>query len=209
MKKIDGGWQFTVYKISNDRVLKLPKSYFSQFITVLLCGGPFVFLKQPVQRVRKDLRSSLLNLQSILLRTDFPAHLLGNPIIDISTFSYTQDFVETLDSYMQRSSFEQKEKILTQYPKLLKSLWDFGVSEKVFNFKLNMGVDASGRLIFTDLGEFDFDKKSIISDIQTKRWLRAANYRFLKDLQLQKSYSELMGQSLTVQEFESRWRSRI
>lgn len=209
-KKIGVGWQFNVYQISNERVLKTSKSWFSQFLIILFSAGPFIFFKKrPIQQVRKDARTSLFNLNKILNNPNFPNDTIGNPLIDVKNFSYSQDLVEPFSSYLKRASDFERKRALSLFPKLIKSLWNFGFSEKVFNFKLNLGIDKSGELVLTDLGELDFEKENVVSSINSRRWIRAHDCRSMQDKELKSFYIDLMDSELTVQELEKNWKIKV
>ncbi len=205
MKKIGKGWQFNVYKISEERVLKVPLKYMAQLLNILISAGPFIFFKKPIKRVRQESLQSFKNLRDVISDEKFPLYILGNPIINFKTLEYSQDLVEPLSKYFKRTNYVEKEKIIRLYPNLIHKIWQFGFSDKVFNFTLNNGIDKNGNLVLLDIGELDFVKEDVVKDIKSKRWLRAYSYLSLKDKKLKEVYRQVMEKELTLENLEKEW----
>jgi hypothetical protein len=208
MRKIGEGWQCTVYDLEDGRVLKKEKTLFSRFLTILLRGGPQEIIKGEVVRAGKDYRTSLSGLTEKLKSENIDPALFGNPTIDLGTFSYTQDKVIPLNKLLAGSSTQRVKELFDQYIVLLKKLWSLGIYEEVFNFSLNFGLNPSGSMVLTDLGELQFEKSDkILAAIASKRWLRAYSYFTLKNEVAKAYYKEKMNAELTVDEFNRLWKS--
>ena len=209
MKKIGTGWQSVAYDLGNGRVLKRKRSFWSQFLVILVQGGPKDILKGEITRVNKDFKNSLLGLSFILKNSNLDQNFLGNPLIHDGELFYLQDKVIPASVLLKRYSLEESKLFLRRYIYLIKYLWGFGIHEKIFNFHLNTGVDNRGRVILIDLGELSFDKDQVISDLKRKIWKRRSSYYHLAGSPLQQFYSDLVESELTVESLEDTWQGLI
>ncbi len=199
------GWQCSVYELDGTTVLKIKNTAFSQFWKILFTAGPLPLLQGEMKRVHRDYERSLCIAQDILALQGFDKGIFGNPVINLSDYSYTQDKVIPLKKAIAVTSIAQQKEYYRQYIELMKYLWSFGMHEGVFNFALNAGIDKDGRMILIDLGELTTDKQLALNDIVSKRWLRASSYWFIADKELKKYYRELMEAELTPEVLESEW----
>jgi hypothetical protein len=168
MKKIGQGWQCLVYDLENGRVFKREKPLWRQFLTILVHGGPQEILKGGISRVRRDYRHSLAGLYEILKNSEIDASRFGNPDINVTALSYTQDKVIPVHAIFKIYSFEEKKKFFIKYVELLQYLWGFGIYEKIFNFHLNIGIAKQGKLVLIDLGELSFEREDALKGIIKK-----------------------------------------
>jgi hypothetical protein len=209
MKKIGMGWQSSVYEKDEHTVVKTKSSRFSQFWRILLTAGPLAIVKGEMRRAHADLEKSLQIAEKTLSHKGFDPSHFGNPIIDTATQSYTQDKVVPLSSAIKNASVEEQKEYYRQYIELVRYLWKFGVHERIFNFALNTGINAQGKIILIDLGELTADKEKALDDIATKRWLRASSYLLIWNKELKKYYRELMEKELTKEVLEKEWNALV
>jgi hypothetical protein len=205
VKKIGEGWQCEVYDLGNGRVLKKRKSFFKQFMTVLIQGGPLKILRGDMRKLNEDWEYSLKNLSAILNEGKVDKSIFGNPEIDLSSMSYTQDKILPAKYALNRFSEEEIRNYFQAYIGLYKYMWGFGIHEKIFNFELNTGLDKNGKLILTDLGELSFKEKKAHKDVASKRWLKSFSYKRIKEKSARKFYEDTMASELTLEYLNQTW----
>ncbi len=204
MKKIGGGWQYSVYDMGSSRVLKKPASRAQQYWQIFwwtCLKKPFWQILERARRVQLHAESSLCNLQPLLPKV---ALFLGNPVIH-KDYSYEQDKATPLEKYFKEHTFEENIKIIDKYAEVYLLLWSYGFNDQPFKPCRNFGVTHDGRVILLDLGELYFTKEKAKERIQSRHWRSA----FFLSWKLKQYYVEKMDSIVTLQNLEKYWRKSI
>ena len=133
-----------------------------------------------------------------------PSYLLGNPAFK-KNLNYEQDLAVPLGSFFKVHTFEENKEIIRKYILLLLELWRYGLSDSVYNYDINSAIDKEDRVIMLDLGEFEFEKESVIKDIKTKKWLTQAAYLYMEEGELKEFYKDEMERLVTVENLNKNW----
>lgn len=212
MKKIGKGWQYTVYDLGNGRVQKRKYSKFFQFLHIYLdllgTGNFFVFMEawRERKRVEDDEKSSMQYLQNIANILDWG--ILGNPKF-IETGIYEQDKVTPLDIIFEKVSIQEGKEIIDKYLKLMYRTWEYGFSDKIFNFTINNGLNERGEIIQLDFGELTSDKEKMRRLINEKRWLKRASCQNFPEGELKEYYRKIMDPETMLKKLDELWRTKL
>jgi hypothetical protein len=197
---IGKGWQYTVYDIGNNRVLKKRYSRIAQ--------TRFIYTDQKRKQKPVSVWNAFCNtfkvdrravnaskyVQILLIENSLP--FLGNPVF-ISNVNYEQDKVIPLREFLNISTVAESKTMFDQYAKLIQLLWHYGFSELTYNFLGNSGVNKENNLILSDFGELVFKKEEILQHIKDKKWLQATAYKMFPEGELKEYYEGIMEKELT------------
>lgn len=170
MELIGKGWQYTVYDLGNGRVLKKCNSTIGAFFIMLYDSFPYIHhpiwdMPRLRQEAKKAVYSSISNIKYVKLE----AWMLANPIIH-EDFSYEQDLVMPLSTYLNHSSEVEGKTIIDDFANFSVMLVKHSCIDKRFDIGNNFGIDALGRIVLIDLGELCCDIESVHSQIQLRAW---------------------------------------
>ena len=170
MKRLGAGWQYAAYDRGNGRVLKRRRHPVPQALKIalgLLYGKEFSykFLRSEQKRVDEHAKNAVLYMQTIPEKDRW---IVANPIF-MNAGEYEQD---------KTHDFEGTHGRIDEYMRLIWKMWELGFSETSYNFMLNAGIDAQGRVVLIDFGEITTDKEIVREHIQTKRWLQHYVFRY-------------------------------
>lgn len=203
MKKIGEGYYYNVYKIDNNRVLKLIKTKIRTFLFIFF-ANKFNYKKslldyRNVIKFTPKLKEKYSNILN-LLKTN--KEIIGNPQF-INDIEYTQDLIKNLRNV---NSLQEKEfvKVVTDYIFLLKRLWNFGISDGVFNFSINCGYNNSNILVLIDFNEVTFNKIEVAKQINNQIWLQRASYLRLTE-EKQGIFKNILEKELTIENLNKNW----
>ncbi len=132
----------------------------------------------------------------------------GNPIFE-NNGQYTQDKVLVLGDALRNCTLREGEDLIDNYIDLILLHWQYGLSERVFNFTANNGVDGQGRVILLDFGEITHNKEKISSRIAAERWLKSWSYKGDLPEQFKRYYQLRMKERLSNEVFEATWRTAL
>ncbi len=170
---------------------------------------------------------SLGNLK--ILQTPIPVdEQQSQPAYYLPIF-FTQDYVLTLDTYLQRfrlannkytrtldgRSIHMLKSIVEQIIELHYLIWQYGIFEFVFkpeNFGIRFRSTGSPQLIWMDLAEHITDLNQAEKIIEEKRWLhplmpRKIDYQFMPAI-LHEYYADTCDQAFTVSQLHKKWRQK-
>ncbi|MEI6400196.1 MAG: hypothetical protein WCO58_01585 [bacterium] len=200
MKKIGGGWQYSVYDLENGRVIKKPNTFWQAYWTIFFYRFPknVFHTDRRICRINADAQKSLVFLKTLLsiIGSEF-----GNPIIH-DDYSYEQDKVVPVKTYFKIHSFEENKKIVDQYIAQVFLFWSYGFGERPFKLTNNYGVTKEGKLVFFDLGELYFTKEKAYERVASRHWDRTP----ISDSKLQKYYIGQMDKNYTIENIEKYWK---
>lgn len=209
MKPIACGWQYIVYDIGNGRIRKVKHQKWTQYFYIFTqlvfqkFWNPVTLLKYIKSEVRRVNNAEKYSNEYIkkLLHV-IPNELLGNPIF-INDSDYEQDKVIILEELLNSKSIKET---LNKYINLIHILWGYGLSENVFRFSANNGMNKDGDVVQTDFGEITHDKNIVILDIKEKRWTRYAKYL---NREIKEYYLKRMDEEITIEKLNKLWRLRL
>ena len=212
MKKIGRGWQYVVYDLGNGRVRKQKYLKIAQYALIYLdtCSSknhfPVIEAYKEMQRVNSDERASVEYVKKI--DTILDKNILGNPVF-VSSKVYEQDKVVPLRDALREVSFARGKEILDKYRELIYRTWEYGFSDRIFNFTINNGLTSTGEIIQLDFGELAFDKDEVRKRIFERRWLKSWSYLTFPEGELKRYYEILMDAEKMSQELDKRWEIKM
>lgn len=209
MIKIGRGFYYNVYDLQNGRVLKTPRSTFSQILFLLryiLKPKTFIaeFKRAPYKR--KAIEKEWGKTQWII--ENIPSNLTGNPKV-ISASVYEQDKAMPLGNLIHILPEDQIKQRIEEYIELTFESWKCGIADTVFNFSLNTGVDKHDKLIFLDLNEFTRRKEEILFELNTLRFSRASSFLRFPKGELKEYIYHRFQESLTDDNLEKYWGTKM
>ena len=142
---------------------------------------------------------------------------------------FTQDYVITLDEYLQKfrlasiphartldaDTIVSLKKVLDQIVQLNFAIWEYGIFEFVFkpeNFGIRMGAQGEPELIWMDLAEHITDLKQAEKILAERRWTHAlmphkVDYQFMPSI-LHEYYAEVCDKAFTADALRKKWRKK-
>jgi len=136
------------------------------------------------------------------------AYTFANPIFEGEAV-YTQDKVAILGDVLSEGSTVEGQKLIDSYIELILLQWQYGISERVFNFTINNGVDRDYNVVLLDFGEITSDKDKITLGIDNQRWLQAISYQQHMPESLKDYYASKMNERLTTQTLSNIWATAL
>ncbi len=202
MKHLNSGWQYNVYDLGNGRVIKRQVPWRDQFKRIRARKDKKSIIKtlKEIRRINNTGKKSIKDFKKILPKID--KSLFGNPVF-LRGINYTQDKVTIFRDYVAGNP-ENAKKFIDGHVSLLEYMWSQGFADTVYNFALNNGVDARGRVIHLDLGEMAFDYGRVLRSIQNKGWLKTHSFINLSK-EMQVYFEEQVGKKLTLENLDRHW----
>jgi hypothetical protein len=170
MKKINQGWQYTVYDLANGRVLKKINSTLANYFIIV--RDTFPFIKHPLWKIPskvKRCRQEAFESMRILRATKVDCWRLGNPRV-LSKCSYEQDKVISVRQYWQNFLPAEKKKIINDFVELNKYLVANFFIDRNFCLADNFSINGDGKIIMSDLGEIIADPQKIQACLRERPW---------------------------------------
>lgn len=172
MKKIGEGWQYTVFDMGNGRVSKkfhsLPRMYWAIFKTFSYFSDDPVY---KIPRYAKSMKEKAINSLALLKETGIDPSWIGNPEFK-DGLDFEQDKVVPLHDHLKNINPEDGKKAIDNFIIFNKKLLAKGVIDKSFNIGKNFGINKSGQVILTDLGELYTGDEIIKNQIKKRAWAK-------------------------------------
>jgi len=171
MKKIGRGWQYTVYNLGDDRVLKRCNNKLTAYFIMMLDCFPYI--RNPIWKFPSYYASSILNAKNSLQKlkgTNLDKKLFGNPRYLNNGLDYEQDKLKPLDIQLKIITSNEGRKIINNFIDFNKLLIQNGCIDKSFNIGKNFALDKEGNIVLSDIGELYFSKEAIEKQINKKAW---------------------------------------
>jgi hypothetical protein len=180
------GWQYTVYDLGDGRVLKVPLSREQRMrIAFAEHRNDPAFTRERAaawaDAVAVETRRSYGVLEGAL--PDLDARLLAYPLL-LGNDIYEQDKVLIVANFFRDHSFAENAAIVDRYVETTRALWQWGISDVVFNFAVNSGIAADGAVVLCDLGELTTAQTWVRQNVARQIWLRSASFSALRDARL-------------------------
>ena len=170
MKKIGEGWQYSVYSINNERVLKKFHSPIKSYWVILKTIFPFrddsMML---IPGFSKGARKKALASFEILKNRNIPAAWLGNPKF-LNNLDYEQDKTQPLHDVFEKYNTTKIKSIIDNFIAFNKRLLERGIIDKSFNITKNYGLNNDGEIILIDIGELLDSPERIKKRIVDRAW---------------------------------------
>lgn len=170
MKYIGRGWQYTVYDIGNDRVLKKYNSRLQAYWIMLKQNFPYV--SYPLWKFhayhdgcKKTALGSIKKIQDTKINTA----IFGNPKI-LNELDYEQDKATPLHEFFKNLTLAEGERTIDEFVKFNKILLENRLVDKSFLIGKNYAIDREGNMILIDIGELYSTEESIRKQIALKPW---------------------------------------
>ncbi len=203
MKKIAEGLQYKVYEKGQNRVLKIETTLIEKIRTLKSWG-----INNPISLICgiwDAYRVTNYSIKKIKSYKIIDWSLFGNPTFFKKSLKYEQDKVVPLGTYFSvHSSIENKAAIDSLVENIF-SLWKYGMSDTVYNFTVNNGIDSAGKVILLDLGELTFEKNIVKKHIEDKKWLTQWSFNNIQDENLKQFVSKCFEENLTSQNLDRYW----
>lgn len=209
MNLIGSGAQYYVYDTHNGRVLKHPLTHNETFVVIKSWPktSDKLFATLPDDYTTTAIKSNQY-IKKIINKNPELARSLGNPIF-ISTTSYTQDKVQTLGDFLAATNLEHGKLIINAYTELIITHWRYGFSDNVFNFTINNGVNAQGKVILLDFGEVSFNKTNVTRRIINKQWLSTWCYLENCPETIKDYYADKMNSDINLNRLNETWKNAL
>ena len=164
------GWQYITEDIGNGRVRKTYNSWFEAYGVML--RDSFRHRRLPVIRFSRYYNEGKVAAARSLARIkglELDKSLLGNPTL-LNEYDYEQDKIKPLSDFFKSVSVEEGKKVVDKFVLFNFDMMSKTLMEKNFNIADNYGLNISGNIILTDLGELCFKKEEIISQLKKRVW---------------------------------------
>ncbi len=174
MKFIGRGWQYAVYDIGNDRVLKRYNTRLEGYLIML--RQCFPYLRNPIWKIPgyyNGCRNTAFDSIKKIKETKFDLAIFGNPKI-LNGLDYEQDRVIPLHTYFESLTIEQGRLTIDKFIEFNQVLISIKLMDKSFLIGKNYGINTNGDIILTDIGELYSSDQSIRKQIEKRAW--AVNY---------------------------------
>lgn len=171
MKKIGRGWQYTVYDIGNNRVLKRWNNRSVAYLEMLRSCFPYV--KNPIWKFPYYYKASISTATNSLRRlknVKVEQKFFGNPSYTNNNLDYEQDKLLPVSIYFENNLIEENRLIIDKFVEFNKILIENRCIDKSFNIGKNFSLDKDNEIVLTDIGELYFTTESIQKQIDKKAW---------------------------------------
>jgi hypothetical protein len=205
--RLGSGWQYNVYDVGDGRVLKVPISHEGrvQLAFAIHRDDPTYLPEQAAawaEAVDGVTWRSYRLLEEVLPYLD--GRLLGNPTL-LGHAIYEQDKLRMIIDFLRHHPFKEGAAIIDRYIETTLALWQRGISDVVFNFAINSGIDGDGKVALCDLGELTTSKSWVRRTVAGQEWLRRWSYRALPNDELRAYVRRTLGEELTPSRVEATW----
>lgn len=205
MDIINTGAQYKVIDLHNGRVRKVLLTHEESQAVVKSWYAPEVPPREELTpNYRKRALDACTNIQRLLDNHPELRPCFGNPTFELEG-TYTQDKVRPVREVLKDVSVSRQKALVNQFIDLVLYLWQYGLSELVFNWTINNGVDEAGRIVLIDFGETTLHKKDVQTTINTKRWLRSFSYTDDLPETIQAYYAQKLAERLTLKALDETW----
>ncbi len=170
MKFIGRGWQYTVYDIGNNRVLKKYNTRLQAYFIMLRENFPYI--EYPLWKFPKDYnrcRNMALDSINKIKETKIDLAFFGHPRI-LNELDYEQDKVTPLHIYFIGLTKSEGEHVIDEFVKFNQMLIENRLIDKSFLVGKNYAIDSTGKIILIDIGELYSNVESIKKQIELKPW---------------------------------------
>lgn len=203
------GAQFKVFDIGDNKVLKIPlERNETQAVISSWYSTPPNNLEQTVNKAINDRERSISYIKQLLGNNPNASSFFGNPSFQPDG-SIIQDRVKTVEEWMLHLEKIDQKSLLIDCIDAIKTGWEYGASDNVFNFMRNFGVDDSNKVIMIDFGELSPDINMAQDCIKNNEWLNSFDYNNVLDSEQQEFFAKHANESLTLASFERHWRKQI
>ena len=172
MRFIGRGWQYSVYSIGNGKVYKRYNSWFEAYREML--KEQLSTLKFPVLGFTGNyFKGKKLASESLkrVVSSSLDQNLFGNPKI-VGKLEYEQDFIVPLSCYFKHHSLAESKEKIDSFIKFCLLLHKNSLIEKNFNMADNFGLNKSGEIVLSDLGEICSTEKEIAVQTKKRVWMK-------------------------------------
>lgn len=199
MKKIGEGYYYKVYDIGNGRVLKKQKNKIQIFLFIFFANR--LNVKNSVREYIGVINSipTIRAMYTKIFSTGIRKSLLGNPTL-LTGINYEQDKAVS-------TSCVPFSRLTNDAVILIKSLWEYGIHESVYNFTINTGY-CNDTLILLDFNEVSFTIEDAEKDIKNKVWLQRYSYKQLDDNK-KIEYANIMEKEITEDVLKNCWAVKV
>ncbi len=171
MKILGRGWQYTVYDLKNERVLKRRNSKIVAYIEMLKSCFPYT--KHPLWKFLDYYNSGTSEAISSLGKiknSNLDTGMFGNPIILENGINYEQDKITPLQSYFKKHTEKENFEIVDKFIKFNKLLIQNNLMDKSFAIAKNFGINQKGEIVLSDIGEIWSSPENIQKQIRKRVW---------------------------------------
>lgn len=207
LRRLGAGWQHNAYDLGDGRVLKVPVSRAGRMeIAFAVHREDPGFSRDRAaawaDAVEKGTTRSYRLLENVLAHVD--ASLLGNPTL-LGHGIYEQDKLLMIGDYFSHHTFAENAAVIDRYIDMIIALWQWGISEVVFNFTVNSGLRPDGTVVLCDLGELTLAQGLVRSLVGDQIWLHRWSYQTLPDERLKAYARTTLAERLTLARVDELW----
>lgn len=171
MKFVGQGWQYTVYDIGNNRVLKKRNTKLQAYWVMLKTCFPYT--RNSILEFPYFYRSGTTEAETSLVKimeSPIEKKFFGNPLILDNGIDYEQDNVRSLEEIMNKVNLEEGKYIINKFIQFNQLLINNHLIDKSFAICKNFGINNEDEIIMIDLGEVYSSKESIANQVNKKAW---------------------------------------
>src|SRR5271157_4650304 len=214
MKLIGQGWQYKVYDIGDNRVLKVERPRLQHYVF-----GLWEWLVEEDERknrltsvFERMRRLHLMNRESVRylkqIENFLDKRLLGNPTF-LEGADYEQDKVTIVAECVHELSVNDLKKIVDKYTDLILKTWQYGFSDVTFNWNTNNGFNSLGDLVQVDFGELVLSGEMMENIIRNRKWMGCAGELVLGNEELKKYYRSAMNEQISLSNLVALWGTKL
>jgi len=188
MKKIGQGWQYSVYDLGNEKVLKKFHSWTKAYIVIFKEIFPFKndsFFEIP--SFIKDMKRKMDDSLRIIKTKNIPNEWMANPRF-INRYDFEQDKVMPLHDIFEKLNTEESKEIINQFISFNKKILEIGVIDKSFNITKNYGINTTGDIVLIDIGELYDDLEMIRKQFNDRVWDKSYVAGCIKNIEVQEYF---------------------
>ena len=170
MKYIGRGWQYTVYDLGNNRVLKKYNTRLQGYWIIFKQCFPYI--NYPIWKIPdyyNGCRNTALDSIRKIKTTNVSMALFGNPKV-LGDLDYEQDKVIPLNIYFKKLNISEGQKIIDRFIDFNLVLIKNRLMDKSFLIGKNYGINDKGDIVLTDIGELYSSEERIKQQIDKKPW---------------------------------------
>lgn len=194
------GRQFRVYD-HGDHVEKIPTSIYDVKRLLLKSDATYFFRPRQLDAEARRIIAERDKAMRILRTRNVDPKLLAG--LQFAGEVILQDKIVIVEDALKKTT--NPEAIVDGYIDAIHRGWQAGVHEMSFNFTINNGIDNSGNVVITDIGELTFDKNVVSRQVEAKFWKSSWSPSRLRK-ELCEYYFQKMDQLVTRSTLDQLWR---
>lgn len=198
-----GGWQCWV-DIYDGYVIKIPKTPSETKREVKrYLGWENKFIKERMERMTNKAILDRKESMQMLKESKIPRRFLAE-IEFLENDKVKQKRVVSLKEYLEKTNYQELEKIVDKIGKLILETWKYGIHEKTFKIFSNFGVDGD-KIVLIDAFELLQEKEKVLNQIKNKYWHKEGLFHRKIPGEVKEKIIPLLDEVITQQNLDKFW----